>query len=252
MCTNPPLQRNKEIKVIYACLSEARIHQDIILGLLRTQRKKDSIFVVVDRFSNMSHFIPCNKANDATHIAELYSREVARLHGIPRSIVSNRDTKFLSRFWITLWKKLGNKLKYSITCHLQIDGQTEVTNRTLGTILRAFIKPPTKAGDLLSPHAQFAYNRVPSKATSLSPFKVAYGIDPLSPLHLTPQPLYQKPSADAALRAKEIKKIHELVWSKIEKANAANQAPTNKHKKKMVFRSGDLVWIHLRKIKVSN
>ena len=136
------------------------INMDFILGLPRMTKGFDSIFVVVDRFSKMSHFIPCHKVDDANNTSRLFFRDVVRLHGLPRSIVFDRDPKFISHFWRTLWARLETKLKFSTSCHPQTNGKTEVVNRSLGTMLRAVMKGNHRSWDEYLPHIEFAYNRV--------------------------------------------------------------------------------------------
>ncbi|KAG8485859.1 hypothetical protein CXB51_019209 [Gossypium anomalum] len=181
------------------------LSMDFILGLLRTRAEKDSIFVVVDRFSKMSHFIACSKTDDAINIANLFFKEVVRLHGIPKTIVSDRDAKFLSHFWRTLWSKLGTKLLFSTTCHPQTDGQTEVVNYVISTLLRAIICKNLKSWEECLPHIEFAYNRTVHSATKFSPFEIVYSFNPLSPLDLIPLPNDQITNIDAKKKADYVK-----------------------------------------------
>ena len=144
----------------------------------------------------MAHFIPCHKTDDASSIATLFFQGVVRLHGMPRTIVSDRDTKFLSYFWKTLWGKLGTKLLFSTTCHPQTDGQTEVVNRTLSSLLRTIIKSNLKNWEECLPHVEFTYNRAKHSTTQFSPFEIVYGFNPLAPIDLVPLPLRETTNMD--------------------------------------------------------
>jgi hypothetical protein len=84
-----------------------RCKYGIFFTLPRTQRSHDSLMIVVDRFSKMEIFIPCKKINDTTKVVSLFFREIVQLHGLPRSITSNRDTRFIGHFWSKIWKNIG-------------------------------------------------------------------------------------------------------------------------------------------------
>lgn len=103
------------------------LSMDFLSGVSKTAKGYDSIFVMVNDFQSWHTLFHVSEPH-ATYIADLFFREVMRLHGVPSSIVSDRDFKFTGHFWRTLWRKMGTELKYSSTYHPQIDGQTESIN----------------------------------------------------------------------------------------------------------------------------
>nr|GEU60051.1 hypothetical protein [Tanacetum cinerariifolium] len=199
--------------------------------------------VVVNRFSKMAHFIPCSKTMDATNAADMYFKEVVRFHGVPKTITSERDPKFIRHFW----RKMGTKLQFSFAYHPQTDGQTEAVNRSLRNLLRCLVGENIRKWDLMLPQPEFAYNRSCSQTTGKSPFEIVYGCNPSNPLDLVPLPITSKYRNDADVRAEKIKELHEQVKGKIEKQNQKYAKQANKHKKLLTFKVGDLVWIHMSK-----
>lgn len=119
------------------------ISLDFITGLPRS-KGHEAILVVVDRLLKHSHFIPLKHPYIARSIADVFVKEVVRLHGIPNSVISDRDQLFMSLFWSEFFKMQGTTLKMSTAYHPQTDGQTEVTNRCLETYLRCFIADQPK------------------------------------------------------------------------------------------------------------
>src|SRR4030081_3287502 len=128
------------------------------IGLLPLSDSYNCILVIIDRLMKMAYFIPTTINVTAPEVARLFMDNIYRLHGMPESIVSDRDITFTSKFWRTLFELLGTKLTFSTAFHLQTDGQTECTNRTLEQILRAYVSwNQSKWHKCLAP-LEFTYN----------------------------------------------------------------------------------------------
>ena len=131
---------------------------DFVMGLPCTPSGYDSIWVIVDRLTKSAHFIPVKSTYSTDKSAKVYISNIVNLHGVPTSIVSDRDSKFTSRFWRAFQQSLGTQLNLSTTYHPQTDGQTERTFQTLEDMLRACILDDGGSWDEHIPLVEFAYN----------------------------------------------------------------------------------------------
>nr|GEW34758.1 hypothetical protein [Tanacetum cinerariifolium] len=124
---------------VYLTCAKERITMDFIVGLPRTPSGYDSIWVIVDRFTKSAHFLPVKTTDSMEKLTQLYLKEIVCQHGVPISIISDRDSKFTSRFWRSLQEALGTRLDMSIAYHLETNGQSERTIQTLEDMLRACV-----------------------------------------------------------------------------------------------------------------
>ncbi|KAK8510296.1 hypothetical protein V6N12_073367 [Hibiscus sabdariffa] len=152
-----------------------RITMDFVTGLPLTPSKKNSVWVIVDRFTKCAHFLPVHTTDTADKLAELYIREIVRLHGVPKSIVSDRDSKFTARFWDCLHTALGSQLNFSTSYHPQTDGQSERVIQVLEDMLRCCIIDFQGSWEKQLPLVEFAYNNSYQVSIQMAPYEALYG-----------------------------------------------------------------------------
>jgi hypothetical protein len=134
------------------------IFMDFIVGLPNTSRHHDSVWVIVDRLTKTAHFLPVHTTHKADKYADIYIDQIVCLHGIPRTIVSDRGALFVARFWEQLQKSLGTTVIRSSAYHPQTYGQTERVNQILEDMLRACVLHYGKNWDKCLSLAEFSYN----------------------------------------------------------------------------------------------
>ena len=197
----------------------------------------DSIMTVIDRHSKMAHFIPTQKSVSAQGVADLFASQIFRLHGLPKSIVSDRDPKFTSDFWTALFKKLDVKLAMSTSDHPQSNGQTERANGAVVQMLRAFCYEKPQSWTEFLPLIEFAFNSAPSSSSSCSPFATVYGFQPLAPADV------YTPTANSSDLAGRIKGVHQWVRDHLVQAQDEQATKINENRREAKFREGDFVML---------
>jgi hypothetical protein len=158
---------------------------DWITQLPETELGNDAILVVMDSYSKRAHFIPTKTTASAAQTAYLFFDHIYRLHGMPKKIVSDRDSKITSNFWKTLYGLLGTNLAMSTPYHPQTDGATERLNRTLGGMLRTLTQNASEDWDTYLTASEFAYNNSKHSSTEDTPFMLDNGQHPNDPLSLS-------------------------------------------------------------------
>jgi hypothetical protein len=219
---------------------------DFIVGLPRTQKGHDSIWVIVDRLTKVAHFLPVRTTYGGEKLAKLYIENIVKLHGVPSRIVSDRGTQFTSRFWKSLHKAMGTKLDFSSAYHPQTDGQTERVNQILEDMLRACVLTYGKDWEQSLPYAEFSYNNGYQASLGMSPFEALYGRKCRTPL------MWSEVGERALVGPALIKEAEERVADIREKLKAAQsrqKSYADKKRREASFNPGDFVYLKVSPIR---
>ncbi|GJT46958.1 putative reverse transcriptase domain-containing protein [Tanacetum coccineum] len=158
------------------------IAMDFVTKFPRTSSGHDTIWVIMDRLTKSAHFLPMREDYKMERLARLYLNEIVARHGVPISIISDRDSRFTSRFWQSMQEALGTRLDMSTAYHPQTDGQSERTIQTLEDMLRACVLDFGGSWDVHLPLVEFSYNNSYHSSMRCAPFEALYGRKCRSPI----------------------------------------------------------------------
>jgi hypothetical protein len=222
------------------------ISMDFIVGLPRTAKGYDSIWVIVDRLTKIAHFLPVKTVHPVAVYAQLYIARILSLHGVPKTIVSDRGPQFVSKFWEELHKSLGTKLLHSSAYHPQTSGQTERVNQILEDMLRACVLDFSQKWDECLPLAEFSYNNSYQESIKMAPFEALYGRRCRTPLN------WSEPGERYFFRPDLVKETEEKVQKIIhnmKKAQARQKSYADKRRMPLYFLEGDYVYLKVSAMK---
>ena len=224
------------------------VSMDFITSLPLTKAGFNAILVVVDRLTKMAHLIPCKDTTTSEQFAELFFDNIIRLHGVPKSTVSDRGSVFLSNFWQTVCKLLGVTSLLSSAYHPQTDGQTERMNRVIGDMLRNYVGRNTEQWDRYLTAAEFAINNAVNRSTGQSPFFMNYGRHPSTPVMREGADDTVPAATDAA--AALAKRIADAKTC-LDAARQRMAADANKKRVDIVFTPGQMVMLNTQNLNKS-
>ena len=247
-------QQNKSENIHPAGLMQplpipTKVWTDISLDFIEGLPNSESysvIMVVVDRLSKYAHFIPISHPYTASKIAQVFLANIFKLHGLPNSIVTDRDPTFTSTFWKELFKLQGTTLKFSSAYHPQTDGQTEIVNKMVEQYLRCFSGDKPKGWVKWLPLAEWWYNTNIHASTKLSPFESVYGYPPPKLIPYTPRTT-QLQEVENTL--KTIDEIIRILRTNLQLAQDRMKKFADIKRTARSFNIGDLVYLRLQPYK---